>query len=126
MVECLQNKQTMIILPDYLDGELFHLPPPHALPVPFLGRTLPFRTGAFRLAQWLDVPTIPFFVVPDGEKFVLKLSPPLTLSQDKSIEGLRANVAAYATLLEAHIRQYPGLWWQWRQERLLELMGEKK
>jgi lauroyl/myristoyl acyltransferase len=122
MVTSLQQKQLLMIWPDFINEELFRLPPPHALRVPFLDRSMPFRTGAFRLAQWLNVPMLPFFIVPRPQGFAMVIEGPLPVTPDNSMAGLMANLTAFTARLETHILLYPGLWWQWRQKWLLEMM----
>lgn len=123
MLRCLQAKNSLLIWPDLFNDDLFELSSPQVLRMPLLGHTLPFRTGTFQLAQWTQVPTLPFFILPRADGgFVMRVEPPLTIVQEKSIDGLYANLLGYVQRLEGHISAYPGLWWQWRQPRLLEIM----
>lgn len=123
MVKALEDKDALLIWPDFVNDELFRLPEPHTLSVPFLGRMMRFRTGAFRLARWMKVPVLPFTVLPDGDRFVMKVEAPLVLSAETNpLEALRADVAAFARYFEPHVLAHPGMWWQWRQERFDELL----
>ncbi|MCO5183847.1 MAG: lysophospholipid acyltransferase family protein [Anaerolineae bacterium] len=127
MLRCLQAKKSLLIWPDLFNDDLFELSSPQVLRMPLLGHTLPFRTGTFQLAQWTQVPTLPFFILPRADGgFVMRVEPPLTIVQEKSIDGLYTNVLGYVQRLERHIAAHPGLWWQWRQPRLLEIMHPAK
>jgi KDO2-lipid IV(A) lauroyltransferase len=124
MVARLQRKEILVIWPDLVNEELFLQPAPHVLRVPFLGQTMPFRTGSFRLAQWMKIPTLPFFIVPrEGRnRFSMVIEPPLAFSSDNSLEALKDNLGVYLARLQSYIMHHPGLWWQWRQNRLQELV----
>lgn len=122
LVEPLRKGQSVMIWPDLVNEELFRQPEPNVIRIPLLGKSMPFRTGAFRMEQWMKVPALPFVWVPREHGFTMRIEPPLTLEGDRSLTGLTENVRTYAGRLEEYILRYPGMWWQWRQERLMELM----
>lgn len=123
LIERLHQNHILVLWGDVFDRTLLELQPPHVLPAPLLGHTVPLKTGPFRLAHWLDVPVVPFFILPQGNnKFALVMEPSLPLSDDKSTSGLQADLAAFTARFEPHLLRDPALWWHWRHDELLELM----
>ncbi len=120
---CLQEGKILLLWVDVVNEDLLRLRAPQVIRMPFLGHTMAFRTGALQLAQWMQVPTLPFFTPPrpDGG-FTLQIEPPLTIHLEKSLDALRDNMAQYVTRLESRILANPGLWWQWRHPLLMEIM----
>jgi lauroyl/myristoyl acyltransferase len=125
MAECLRQNRILMILGDTMDEDLRFLqtPPPHLLPAPLLGRTVPLRTGPFRLARWLGAPVVPCFAVPrERGGFELVIEAPLPASENKSIGGLMADLAAFTARFEPYLLRHPSLWLHWRHGSLLEVM----
>jgi lauroyl/myristoyl acyltransferase len=125
MAERLRQNHILIILGDVLDEDLRFLqtPAPHLLPAPLLGHTVPLRTGPFRLARWLNAPVVPCFTVPREQGgFELIIDAPLPLSEDTSVGGLMADLAAFTARFEPYILRYPETWLHWRHGSLMKLM----
>ena len=110
LVGCLRQNQVLMIMGDFLDEEVLRLPPPNVLSVPFLGYSIPLKTGPFRLARWQGAPVIPFFMVPRADGYALVIEPPLPLTRDRTTTGLLADLAAFTARLERHVAHDPALW----------------
>jgi len=130
MTDALRQNRVLVIYGDVLDQDLKRLSAPLVVPVPFLGHSLPLKTGPFRLARWLKAPIVPFFVVPRPRGRAVLVEPSLKMSDDYSIEGLRADVAAYVGRFESYLLRHPALWAHWRRQRnslpeLMQLQSEQ-
>jgi len=124
LIETLRQNKILLIFGDVLDDEVRRLAAPNVLPAPLLGHLVSLKTGPFRLARWLNVPMIPYFVRPlVGGGFKLVFEAPLVLSPDNSPSGLMADLAAYTSRFEPYLLQNPELWAHWRHELLLDLMS---
>jgi hypothetical protein len=51
---------------------------------------------------------------------------PLKLSRENSLEGLKADMAAFGVGLQSYLSRHPALWRNWRILRLLDLMQPDK
>jgi predicted LPLAT superfamily acyltransferase len=125
MAECLQQNRVLLILGDVLEEDLrfLQIPPPHVLPAPLLGRSVPLRTGPFRLARWLGTPVVPFFAAPRPRGgFELVAEEPLSLHPQPSVAGLRADLAAFTARFEPYLIRHPETWLHWRHGSLLQVL----
>ncbi len=122
MVDCLRHNRILLIPGDALDQDLWRLPAPYVLPAPLLGRTVPLKTGPFRLARWLKSPLVPFFIIPQAGRFTMVIEPPLPLSPAQGHGGLQADLATFTARFEPYLLRYPALWAHWRHEALLSLL----
>jgi lauroyl/myristoyl acyltransferase len=122
MADCLRRNGVLMILGDVVDEDIRRQRSPHALPAPLLGRTVAVNTGPYRLARWLRSPVVPFFVVPRAGGFTLVIEPPLPASDEHSMRGLTADLAAFMARFEPYLLRYPELWAHWRRRTLLDLM----
>jgi len=50
------------------------------------------------------------------------IEPPIELSKDTSVEGLKADLASFTARFEPHLLRYPALWAHWRHKDLPDLM----
>jgi len=124
LIEALRQNKVLLIFGDVLDDEVRRLAAPNVLPAPLLGHSLLLKTGSFRLARWLNVPMVPYFIRPRaGGGFKLVFEAPLELSTDNSSSGLVADLAAFTSRFEPYLLQNPELWAHWRHELLLDLMS---
>ena len=82
---------------------------------PFLGRELPFPTGMAAVAQLTGAAIVPIFQVGAAPyRLRVVLEEPLTIEKGDDAEAaLRAGVAAYARLLEHHLRENLACWEHW-------------
>ncbi len=124
MIECLRNNEIMIICGDTLEDDALTLAFPQGLRAPFLGHSLPLKTGPYRLSRWLKSPILPFFVIPRSEtEFTMIIEPPMTLNSDNSEAGLLADLTQYTSRLEHYVSDYPIHWGHWRHDDLIVLLG---
>jgi KDO2-lipid IV(A) lauroyltransferase len=83
--------------------------------VPFLGGTLRLPTGPAQLAARTGAPLLFLCALPEGlGRHRLVIHPPIRCP-GCSPEAVRATMAAYAALLEAHVREHPWAWQVWKQ-----------
>ncbi len=123
MLQCLRNNEIMIICGDTLEDDALTLTAPQGLRAPFLGHSLPLKTGPYRLSRWVNAPVIPFFIIPgNNDEFTMIIEPPINLSASNSIDGLLADVTQYSNRLESYVLQYPTYWGHWRHDDLIALL----
>lgn len=119
IVDCLRRNEALMILGDFLDEGGPNLPPPHILPAQLMGHPLMLKTGAFRLSHWMKIPILPFFVIPDGERYRMLIEAPLELSSNGSSSALALDLENFMDRFQPHFASNPALWWLWRRDDLL-------
>jgi lauroyl/myristoyl acyltransferase len=122
LLDDLRQNKLLFIYGDVLEESMLEMQPPHVLRAPLLEEEVLLKTGPFRLAKGFKSPVLPLFIVPRAHGFALVVEPPLPLSNNSSIDGLRADLAAFTQRFEPYLSQYPGLWAHWRHAQLDELM----
>jgi lauroyl/myristoyl acyltransferase len=77
--------------------------------VPFLGKHFPFSLGAMQLADRIDTPILPVFLVPISKtQWQTVIHPPLP-----SAAIMEQELRPFIALFEAYVLKYPGLWHFW-------------
>jgi len=77
--------------------------------VPFLGKRFPFSLGAMQLADRIDTPILPVFLVPVGKnQWQTVIHPPLPTAA-----SMEQELQPFIALLESYVVKYPGLWHFW-------------
>ena len=79
----------------------------------FMGRSLGFSAGPFRIAAAAGVPLIPAFILRGkGGTHRIVLEPPIVVRADDA-SSVREGVERYAALLSSYVRAYPDHWYTW-------------
>lgn len=82
------------------------------VPLPFLGETRQFVTGAMSLAKHSGAPVLPLFCWRDVDgQVTLVIEPPLDVEGDA--RAAETGVAAYVRLLERYVYRYPSEYYGW-------------
>ncbi|MFB3895970.1 MAG: lysophospholipid acyltransferase family protein [bacterium] len=77
--------------------------------LPFLGKPFPFSLGAMQLADRIDTPILPIFLVPINKtQWQTVIYPPLPAAATMEQE-----LQPFIVLFESYMLQYPGLWHFW-------------
>jgi phosphatidylinositol dimannoside acyltransferase len=77
--------------------------------VPFLGKIFPFSLGAMQLADRIDTPILPMFLVPVSKtQWQTVIHPPLP-----SAASMEQELQPFIALFESYVIKYPGLWHFW-------------
>lgn len=84
---------------------------------PFLGKRFPFSLGAMQLADQIQTPILPIFLIPVGKtQWQTVIHPPLP-----SAATMEQELQPFIVLFESYMLQYPGLWHFWDEiDRRLE------
>lgn len=118
IIRRLQDKEAVAMAGDGWHSAAF-------APVEFLGRTLPFTTGAMSIARLTGSMVVPLFVVgppPDGLRVVLE--EPFTVEKGRHPESeVQAKVSAWAKRLEHHLLENISCWHHWVIPNTLESMA---
>ena len=77
--------------------------------VPFINSNIRVPTGIARIARKCGAKVVPYFTYQSGYKAVAQIFPPVDIS---GLCDEKATSKLFAPL-DAQVRKYPGLWWQW-------------
>lgn len=93
--------------------------------VEFLGRTVPFTTGAMNLARATGATVIPAFATGEPARgLTLILEQPFTVQKTPQASAdLQASVAAYVRRVEHHVVSNPAGWQHWLVADLVNTMA---
>jgi KDO2-lipid IV(A) lauroyltransferase len=88
----------------------------------FLGRRLPFPTGAFSIARTAGAPVVPAFALGDPSSAVRwTLRPPFAVPRSgAAAHDVGDAIVAWARQLEAEVRAHPAAWQHWEEEHVLD------
>ena len=77
---------------------------------PFLGRSMLFPTGSYRMAKRTGARILPVFALRKGHRHTIFVEPPI-----ESCLGEQEAIRRYIKILERYVYRYPGLWEFWEE-----------
>ena len=108
-----------MLLGDALDEETASLQPPNVATIPFLDNTLRLKTGPVRLAQWLNLPIVPFFFRRRRIGYDMVMHAPIDITRSTPLD---APLRHFAALFSEYLRTDPAPWAHWRHETLEQFL----
>lgn len=91
--------------------------------VDFLGRRVPFPTGAMSIARLTGSPVVPFFVTGAPPRDLrIRIEEPIPLDEAGERRAVDVLVGDYAQRLERHLRHNAPSWENWLNEHALDPM----
>lgn len=94
--------------------------------VTFFGRPACTTAGLAMLSVQAQTPVVPVFILRDGDRYRVKMLPPIPPPVDRSVEALQDATQHYSNAIESVIREQPESWiWMHRRWKTAPKPGDR-